>query len=95
VNLGSDWLGAGPSGAQALGLDYGRLVASLAAVQAASRTAVGDVASNAPLDEADPVDALVLLFAGQPGWGGAVTALGGSFSPVVAQALATSDQRGR
>ena len=65
-----------------LGLDFQRLVATCAAIQAATPTATVEAQLSgefeAPLR---PVDALVTLLAGQPGWAAAIDVLEGSFNP--------------
>jgi len=69
-------------------LDYARLVAGIAAMQAATRTAAVEARlAVTPIPCESPVDALVTLFATRPGWVSAVATLGGSFHPGVARAL--------
>ncbi|WP_156679406.1 hypothetical protein [Sphingomonas profundi] len=68
-----------------LPLDYVRLVASLAAMQSATRTAAVEARlSTGTFDSAHPIVALVKLLAAGPGWASSVTTLGGSFHPALA-----------
>jgi len=69
--------------------DYYRLTASIAAAQAATRTAVLETRFGALPPRCDtPIDALGAIFAAGPGWEAAVAALGGSFHPEVARRCA-------
>lgn len=66
-------------------LDYLRLVSSITATQAASRTAATEARLTSawtPLES--PIDALVRLFDPGLGWASGVAALGGSFNPRLA-----------
>ena len=69
-----------------LGLDYQRLVATCAALQASTPTAQAEAQlageRNAP---AQPVDALVALFGARPNWTASIAVLGGSFHPEAAR----------
>lgn len=66
-------------------LDYFRLIASLAAMQAGSRTAAVEATlSGGTFTGAHPVSALVRLFEAAPGWVEALGALDGSFHPQLA-----------
>lgn len=65
---------------------HARLIAGLAAAQAATPTA--RVAARIPLSEpfnADPVEPLVTLLAGERDWESAPDALRGSFHPAAAR----------
>ncbi|TVV72062.1 hypothetical protein [Sphingomonas solaris] len=68
--------------------DYGRLIASLAAMQAAGRTAVAEArlaAGTFTGDEA--IAALVEIYAAGPGWAAAAAWLEGRFHPDTAAKL--------
>lgn len=66
-------------------LDYIRLVSSVAATQAGSRTAIAEAQRDAADGTPEaPVDALVRLFDPAAGWAASVAALGGSFHPALA-----------
>ena len=69
-----------------LGLDFQRLVATCAALQAATPTAAveAQLASRERVP-VRPVDALVALLRGRPGWSASVAVLGGSFNPAAAR----------
>lgn len=85
MDLGFTRFDALRSDAVPVPLDYIRLIASLAAMQAGSRTAAVEATLTAgTFAGADPVDALVRMYAAEPGWAAAVTALGGSFHPELA-----------
>jgi hypothetical protein len=69
-----------------LGLDFQRLIATCAALQAATPTAAVETQlSSEHLAPVRPVDALVALLAGRPGWTASIAVLGGSFSPEAAR----------
>ncbi len=85
MDLGFNRLGALRSGVVPIPLDYYRLVASLSAMQAASRTAtVEAMIAAGTFACTDPVAALVRLFCTAPGWTAALAALNGSFHPGLA-----------
>jgi hypothetical protein len=85
MDLGFTRLDALRSDAAPAPLDYFRLIASLAAMQAASRTAAVEATLAAgTFAGAHPVAALVRLFDAAPGWVDALTTLGGSFHPQLA-----------
>ena len=66
-------------------LDYVRLLASVAAVQAGSRTAAAEARlASDPMTSDSPVEALARLFDPSFGWSAGVAALGGSFNPALA-----------
>ena len=66
-------------------LDYLRLVASLAAMQASSRTAAVEATlSTGTFVPRQPVEAMADLLGPGPGWADAVTTLEGSFHPAIA-----------
>jgi hypothetical protein len=66
-------------------LDYSRLIASLVAMQARSRTAASEATLAADAFAGpSPVAALVRLFEAAPGWVEALPALEGSFHPHLA-----------
>jgi hypothetical protein len=66
-------------------LDYFRLIASLAAMQAGTRTAAVEATLSAgTFAGAHPVAALVRIFEAAPGWVEAVATLDGSFHPQLA-----------
>lgn len=68
-----------------LGLDFQRLVATCAAIQAATPTAGAEAQLSGESETVlRPVDALVALLAGQPSWAAAIDVLGGSFNPEAA-----------
>ncbi len=66
-------------------LDYGVLVATLDAVQAASSAARALRGFGAEAGAAMSRDPLVELILGGPGWRDAIAAQGGSFNPAQAQ----------
>lgn len=69
-----------------LGLDFQRLVATCAALQAGTATAAIEARlAEGPGAPVRPVEALVTLLGGRSGWAGAVATLGGSFNPVAAR----------
>ena len=85
MDLGFSRLDALRLDAAPLPLDHYRLIASLAAMQAASRTAAVEATLAAgTFATADPVVALVKLFGASAGWAAAVTMLEGSFHPELA-----------
>jgi hypothetical protein len=69
-----------------LGLDFQRLVASCAALQAATHTAAVEAQLSGEREApVRPVDALVALLVGRPGWAASIAVLGGSFNPMAAR----------
>jgi hypothetical protein len=78
----------------ARGLDYIRLLSSIAAAQAGSRTAATEARLGIRRMPADsPVAALTRLFDPGFGWASAVAALGGSFHPALARGrMAAGDE---
>lgn len=69
-----------------LGLDFQRLVATCAALQAGTPTAAAEAhLSRGQGRPPRPIDALVTLLGGRTGWAGAVAMLGGSFNPEAAR----------
>ena len=72
-----------------LGLDFQRLVASCAALQASTPTAAVEAQlSGKRLAPLRPADALVALLEGRPGWRSSIAVLEGSFSPEAARFVA-------
>ena len=85
MDLGFSRFDALRSDAAPAPLDYFRLIASLAAMQAASRTAAVEATLAAgTFAGAHPVAALVRLFEAGPGWVEALKTLEGSFHPQLA-----------
>jgi hypothetical protein len=69
-----------------LGLDFQRLVATCSALQAATPTAAAETQISAgERTPVRPVDALVMLLAGRPGWTASIAVLEGSFHPEAAR----------
>ena len=72
-----------------LGLDIQRLIATCAALQAATPTAMAEAhLSGERRAPVRPVDALVELLAGRPAWSASIAVLGGSFHPDAARFVA-------
>lgn len=72
--------------AQPVGLDHRRLVASIAAMQAATLTARTEaLLGKVRRSSASPVEALVAVFEHRAGWIAAAASLGGSFHPELAR----------
>ena len=69
-----------------LGLDFQHLVATCAALQAGTPTAIAEAQLSGKWEApVRPVDALVRLIEGKPGWAASVAVLGGNFSPEAAR----------
>lgn len=69
-----------------LGLDFQRLVATCAALQAATPTAAVEAQlSGKERVPVRPVDALLAVLGGRAGWAASVAVLGGSFNPEAAR----------
>ncbi len=70
--------------ARPIALDHAQLIAGLAAQQAASPTGRAATLLASPARPVlSPAQALIVIFAGEPGWAGAVPALAGRFHPDV------------
>lgn len=86
MDLGFPSLDVARPFATPLGLDFQRLVASCAALQASTPTAICEAQlSGKRQAPPKPGDALAALLAGRPGWEASIAVLQGSFNPQTAR----------